>query len=463
MNIRSPLWSPEDCAAARADLEAVLAANPNIEFVDAAISDLCGNLRGKRLPVSDAAKLFESGMQIPLSLHLMDVRGEMMNPSGRGYTDGDPDGTAWPIPGTVMEIWGADPPRAQLLTSLRDGNGAALTYDPRAVLERVLARFGELALTPVVAHELEFYLIDVQRDERGRPLPPRSPRSGRRETTPSVYGLEDLDEYQAFLTALNDAAGLQRVPISATSKEYAPGQFEANLRHQANALMASDHAIFLRQIVKAAAASEGFQATFMAKPYPDRSGSGQHVHLSLIDASGRNVFDNGTQEGSEHLRHAAGGLAALMAESMAFFAPSTNSYRRFAPDMFAPVNRRWGVNNRSAGIRIPVGPAAARRIEHRCAGADANPYFVLAAILAGVHHGLANKLDPGPVAVGNVSREPDRELPFSLEDALKRLETAPVLRGYFGAEAVALYRETKAEELARFRKIITAEEHEWYL
>jgi glutamine synthetase len=459
MNVQTP----KDRTDARAELEAILVANPAIEFVDAAISDLCGALRGKRLPVADAAKLFESGMQIPLSLHLMDVRGEMMNPSGRGYTDGDPDGTAWPIPGTIMEIWGADPPRAQLLTSLRDGNGAALSYDPRAVLERVLARFDELSLTPVAAHELEFYLIDEKRDDRGRPLPPRSPRTGQRETTPSVYGLEDLDDYQAFLKAVNEAAALQRVPVSATSKEYAPGQFEANLRHQANALMASDHAIFLRQIVKAAAASQRLQATFMAKPYPERSGSGQHVHLSLVDRSGRNVFDNGTPEGSDLLRHAAGGLAALMAESMAFFAPSVNSYRRFAPDMFAPVNRRWGINNRSAGLRVPVGPSAALRIEHRCAGADANPYLVLAAILAGVHHGIANKLDPGPIAVGNVSREPDLELPFSLEDALKRLETAPVLPGYFAAEAVALYRETKAEELARFKKIITAEEHEWYL
>src|SRR4029450_6652636 len=148
MNVQAP----KDRTDARAELEAILAANPAIEFVDAAISDICGTLRGKRIAVADAAKLFESGMQIPLSLHLMDVRGEMMNPSGRGYTDGDPDGTAWPIPGTAMEIWGADPPRAQLLTSLRDGNGAALSYDPRAVLERVLARFGERQLTPVTQH-----------------------------------------------------------------------------------------------------------------------------------------------------------------------------------------------------------------------------------------------------------------------------------------------------------------------
>src|SRR5688500_13383694 len=263
MNVQRHATSPP-AENARAELEAVLAANPYIAFVDAAISDICGTLRGKRMPLSDARKLFDAGMQIPLSLHLMDVRGEMMNPSGRGYTDGDPDGTAWPIPGTAMQIWGADPPRAQLLMSLRDGDGAPLSYDPRAVLERVLQRFDELALTPVCAHELEFYLIDMQRDERGRPLPPRSPRTGTRESTNSVYGLEELDEYQGFLTGLNEAAALQRVPVSATSKEYAPGQFEANLRHQADALMASDHAIYLRQIIKAAAASRGLQASFMA-------------------------------------------------------------------------------------------------------------------------------------------------------------------------------------------------------
>jgi glutamine synthetase len=156
-------------------------------------------------------------------------------------------------------------------------------------------------------------------------------------------------------------------------------------------------------------------------------------------------------------------MAALMGESMAFFAPNLNSYRRFAPDMFAPVNRRWGINNRSAGLRVPVGPNSARRIEHRCAGADANPYLVLAAVLVGAHHGLVNKIDPGPPAIGNVSREPDRELPFSLEDALKRLENAPVLSSYFGAEAVSLYRETKTAELARCKKLSSAEEYAWYL
>jgi glutamine synthetase len=463
MNKQSPGKKAQAHGAARSELEAVLLANPAIQFVDAAIADISGALRGKRIAVADAPKLFEAGMQIPLSLHLMDVRGEMMNPGGRGYSDGDPDGTAWPIAGTVMEVWGSAPPRAQMLMRLNNASGAPLAYDPRTLLERVLKRFDELDLTPVAAHELEFYLVDERRDEKGRPQPPLSPRDGARDSTPSVYGLDDLDRYQGFLSALSEAAALQRVPVSATSKEYAPGQFEANLRHQANAVTASDHAVFLRQIVKSAAASQNARASFMAKPYPDRSGSGQHVHVSLIDRTGRNIFDNGTPEGSEMLRFAAGGLAALMPESMAFFAPNLNAYRRFQPDMFAPVNRRWGINNRSTGLRIPVGPDDARRIEHRCAGADANPYLVMAAILAGLHHGIVNRIDPGPPAVGNVSREPDPALPFSLEDALKLLEKGSVLPSYFGTETIQLYRETKSIELARFKKLISAEEYEWYL
>nr|ACN58787.1 gamma-glutamyl-putrescine synthetase [uncultured bacterium BLR9] len=454
-------WKPN--AKARDELAALLAAHPEIAFVDAAIPDIAGTLRGKRIAAADILKLFDTGMQLPASLHLMDVRGEMMNPQGRGYSDGDPDGTAWPIAGTAMQVWGADPPRAQILMDFRDADGAPLAHDPRAILERVVARFAELDLTPVAAHELEFYLIDHKRDARGRPQPPLNPLTGARENAPSVYGLDDLDRYQTFLTALHEAAAMQRVPVSAASKEYAPGQFEANLRHQANAVTASDHAVLLRQIVKAAALRQDCQATFLAKPYPDKSGSGQHVHVSLIDTKGRNIFDNGTEEGGELLRFAAGGLAALMGESMAFFAPNLNDYRRFAPDMFAPVNRRWGINNRSAGLRVPVGPSSARRIEHRCAGADANPYLVMAAVLAGVHHGITRRIDPGPPAVGNVSHEPDAALPFGLEDALLMLERAQIIPNYFGAAGTMLYRQTKAAELQRFRKIISAEEYDWYL
>lgn len=454
---------PTFVAEAQEEFEALVARHPGLEFVDAVVVDLCGALRGKRLPVGEAHKLFESGLQLPHSIYLMDARGEMTNPFGRGFGDGDPDGTAWPLPDTIRAAWGDGAPRAQMFLTLRDDAGEPDPAEPISALERVLDSYRDAKLTPVCALELEFYLIDRARADGGAPQPPLDPRTGSRESTASVYGVDDLDRFQAFLSSLAQAAEQDGVPVSATSKEYAPGQFEANLKHQANARHAADHAVLLRQIVKAAARANGFDATFMAKPYTDCAGSGLHIHLSVLDASGRNIFDNGTAEGSEALRHAIGGLQAAMPESMALFAPSVNSYRRFQPDMFAPVNRRWGVNNRSAGIRIPAGPADARRVEHRVAGADANPYLALATVLAGVQHGLEKRLDPGPPAVGNVSRDPDLSLPFTIDDALQHLEKASILPRYFGDETLALYRETKRIEAQRVRRSIPPVEYEWYL
>lgn len=448
---------------ARAQFEALVARDKDLAFVDAVVVDICGTMRGKRLPLADASRLFETGMQLPKSVYLMDAKGEMVNPFGRGFGDGDPDGTAWPLPGTICRVWGEGPSRAQIFTTMRNDDGSATAGEPRAALDCALDRFRELKLTPVVALELEFYLIDRERDAKGAPQPPLNPRSGARERDNAVYSIDDLDRYRAFHAALNEAAAVQNVPASAASSEYAPGQFEVNLEHQSDARLAADHAVLLKQIVRMAARATGFEATFMAKPYPERSGNGLHIHASILDEAGNNIFDDGSAAGSQQLRHAIGGLQALMPESMALFAPSLNSYRRFQPDMFAPVNRRWGINNRSAGLRIPVGPGSSRRVEHRVSGADANPYFALAAILAGLHHGLVNRLDPGPPAVGNVSREPDMALPFSIDDALAHLATAQILQSYLGQETVALYGETKRLEVARFRKIVSPAEYDWYL
>jgi glutamine synthetase len=454
---------PPFVARARAEFEAAVAAHPGVECVDALIVDIAGMIRGKRLPIADAGRLFETGMQLPRSVYLLDVKGEMVNPFGRGFGDGDPDDTGWPVPGSVMRVWGEGPRRLQLLTTMRSADGVPTAGEPRAALAQVVSRFEELRLTPVVALELEFYLIDRARDAGGAPQPLVDPRTGLREKDNAVYSIGDLDRYRPFHQAFNEAARIQGLPVSAASSEYAPGQFEINLHHQPDALLAADHGVFLKQIVRAAATASGFEATFMAKPYPDRIGSGLHIHASIVDQAGHNIFDDGTPNGSDALRHAIGGLQALMPESMALFAPSVNSYRRFQPDMFAPVNRRWGYNNRSAGMRVPLSPGAARRIEHRVAGADANPYFALAAVLAGLHHGLANRIDPGPPAAGNVSGEPDLALPFTIDDALVLLKNATVLPSYVGEETAALYGETKRLETARFRRLISPVEYDWYL
>ncbi|HEY4115290.1 MAG TPA: glutamine synthetase family protein, partial [Rhizomicrobium sp.] len=316
-----------------AEFAAFTAKHPNVALMDAVVVDLCGTIRGKRLPVGEADKLFDCGLQLPHSIYLMDARGEMTNPFGRGYGDGDPDGNAWPLPGTLRRVWCEGSPRAQVFLTLRDDAGEPDPAEPISTLERVLERFRDAKLTPVCALEVEFYLIDRERVLHGAPQPPLDPRSGARESTASVYGIEDLDRFRGFLSALTEAAALQDVPMSATSKEYAPGQFEANLKHQSDARLAADHAVLLQQVIKAAARANGFDATFMAKPYIDRAGNGLHIHLSLLDAHGRNIFDNGTTEGADILLHAIGGLQAAMPESMALFAPNVNSYRRFQPDM----------------------------------------------------------------------------------------------------------------------------------
>jgi glutamine synthetase len=448
---------------ARHVFQALLRSLPEIHEVDAVLVDINGILRGKRLPVTEADRLFESGMQIPQSVYLMDPRGEMTNPFGRGIGDGDPDGTVWPLPQTVCPVWCEGSPRAQMLMTLRDEAGACHAAESRSVLENIVARLNRSGLAPVAAVELEFYLIDLERGPHGEPLPPRDPATGERDTAHAVYETSGLDRHAEFLRALTKAATFQGLPLTATSTEYGPCQFEANLRHQADPCVAADHAIYLKQIVKSAARSAGYDATFMPKPYLARAGSGLHAHVSVLDGEGRNIFDDGSSFGSESLRHAIGGLQKAMPESMAIFAPSVNSYRRFQSDMFAPVNRRWAFNNRSVGLRVPVGPGDARRVEHRAAGADANPYLVLAAVLAGMHHGIENRIDPGAPAGGNVSHAFDPDLPMTIEESLTNMGQAEVLCDYLGEETVALFRESKRLELRRFRSIVSPAEFEWYL
>ena len=245
--------------------------------------------------------------------------------------------------------------------------------------------------------------------------------------------------------------------------EYGAGQFEVNLQHQDDVLRACDHAALLRRAVVGVSRSLGYNASFMSKPFADQSGNGMHVHVSLIDEDGNNVFQADTEEGDRLLAQAVAGLQATMAEAMAIFAPNLNVYRRFKPDEFVPVTTDWGDNNRSVAFRIPPSDAANRRIEHRVSGAEANPYLVVAAILAGLHHGLAQKLDPGDKHNGNAGAEVDQNLPLSLWQALESIRNATVLPNYLGAEYLQIYADVKRAEFDAFMDGILLREYEWYL
>jgi glutamine synthetase len=450
-------------AKGRNPLARFLKTHPEIRQVDAFLADMNGIPRGKRFPVHEAAKIWDGGVQLPFCLYFLDITGEDLDPGGRSEARGDPDGNAFPVAGTLAPVpWAAEPTAQVLLTMPEQANQPCLA-DPRQVLAGVLARFRRRGLMPVVAVEMEFYLMDRKRGPLGEPLPPISPATGEPDSSRQLYSIGGLDIYADFVRDVAAAARTQNVPASTAIAENSPGQFEINLYHEADAVRACDHAVLLKRIIRSVAPRHGFGASFMAKPYLDRAGSGMHVHCSLLDAKGRNVFDDGGETGSALLRHAIGGLAATTAEAMALLAPNLNSYRRYRPGSLVPMGATWGYNNRSVAFRVPTGAPRARRIEHRIAGADANPYLAVAAILAGMLHGIERKLDPGAPATTDVSARIDPRLPFLWHEAIARLRKAKILPDYLGTEYLALYADAKAAELAKFNNAISPQEHEWYL
>jgi len=454
---------PSTEQARLAELAAFLAAHPLVDHVDACLVDVCGIVRGKRYPRADLERLFRSGLQFPYSTYLLDVTGNCADPCGRGISDGDPDGVCLPIPGTLVPTPWAGETAAQALVSMVDQDGAPAMMEPRNVAAAVLGRVAELGFTPVIAFELEFFLLDEVADANGRPRSPISPLTGLRDESTQVYGVDEVNGFAQLFADVERAAIAQKLPASVTTAEFAPGQYEINLRHVDAPLAAADHCALLRHMVKGVARRQGIRATFMPKPFTDRSGSGMHVHMSLLDRDGRNVFDDGSVDGGELLKHAIGGMLATMGDAMAVFSPSINGYRRFGPRRYVPVTKSWGIDNRSVALRIPTGSSASRRFEHRVAGADANPYLVLAALLAGIHYGLVEKVDPGPAWSGSACEEVDEDIPFDLLRALARLRGSRILKSYLGETYVDLYCATKEAEYASLLDHITPREYQWYL
>ena len=437
---------------------------PQTSHLDVLLADLCGNVIGKRLPVSAMSSMFTSGTPVCAAMQLVDVMGNTADPMGYGFSDGDPDAFAVPITGRLSPVPWLSGHKSQVLCEFRGAaDGAPLWYEPRRVLDGVLARFEALGLKPCLAVELEFYLLDPARDAAGAPVPARSPRSGAIETSGKVLSLDKLDEFESVLGEIESACRAQNIPTTSMISEYGAGQFEVNLMHQTDVLAAADHAILMRRAVTGVSRSLGFDASFMSKPFADQSGSGMHVHLSLLDDSGRNRFDANDADGDRLLGQAVAGLQAAMGEAMAIFAPNLNVYRRFKPDEFVPVTTDWGDNNRSVAFRIPPSDAANRRIEHRVAGAEANPYLVIAAILAGVLHGISEGLEPGGKETGNAGAAVDETLPLTLWQALDRLSAAPILSTYLGEDYLRIYQQVKQAEFEAFMEAIHPREHDWYL
>jgi len=447
---------------------AFLKQHPEIQLVDLLIPDMNGVLRGKRVQASKLPKLAESGCYLPASVFGMGVTGETMEPTGLGLSTGDGDLPCQIVPDSLAPVpWESG--LAQVLLTMHEEDGAPFFGDPRTVLENVLARFREVGWTPVIAVELEFYLLDPRPTRQGKPQVPKMPRTGQRETEGQLYSLRALDGFSAFLEEVSQATQTQGIPADTAVAELDAGQFEINLQHVPDARQSGDHGVLLKRVIRGVAQKHRLEATFMPKPFLDQAGNGLHLHLSLLDDTEANLFRPKPGEGwnpgqipPERLRHAVGGMLEILSESMLICAPHANSYHRFQPGSYAPCNRTWGYNNRTATIRIPAGPPDATRLEHRLAGAGSNPYLNIATLLAGIHHGLTNKIEPPAPIEGDAYQVPS-DLSRSWEQASSAFEQAKVLPGYLGNEFCQLYASLKRGEQESFQRHLHPLEYDWYL
>ncbi len=428
--------------------------------VFAAVCDLNGTLRGKRVPADQIDKVLTGNLRMPLSACGVDVWGEDIENSELVFETGDADGICEPTGRGVLPITWTSKPTALVPLWLAEEGGAAFAGDPRRALAQILRRFAEEGLTPVVATELEFYLVDPQGNV---PVPPASPITGKRLDSDGVLSVDELEHFDAFLNDVYEACRLQGVPADSAISENGAGQFEINMKHVDDPLRAADDAILFKRIVRGVARKHGFAATFMAKPYGNRAGSGFHVHFSLIDETGTNVFDNGGEDGTDLLRHAVAGLLATMAENALTFGPHENSYRRLTPGAHAPSAVAWGYENRTAAIRIPGGDPGARRIEHRVAGADANPYLVLCSVLGGALLGLKGQWQPADPIEGDAYAMDLPHLPLDWASAIEAFEHGVHVAGIFSDRLKGMLLDCKKQEHRIFKSQVTDFEYHSYL
>jgi len=439
-------------------LQEFLLANLDIEVFEVILPDIAGGLRGKWVTRDKIHKVFAGGLKLPTSALAFDVWGRDVE--AFVFDSGDGDGICEADIDTLVRVPWAKRPTAQVLLSLREVSGEPCENDTRFLLKRLMERFASYGLTPVVASEMEFYLLCEEDDALGRPVHTQSDRVGGALASGQTYGIDTMEDMAELMHSIRDACSVQGLPIDTLIKEGAPSQYEINLYHSPSALVAADQAVLLQRTIKGVAKQHGLRASFMAKPFGDLAGNGMHVHCSLVDKDDNNAFDDGTGAGNELLRQAIAGCLASMEECMLIFAPNLNSYRRFQRGTHAPLAPSWGYENRTVSLRVPADAPAATRIEHRVSGADANPYLAIAAILAGMLHGIENKLEAPQPLQGNAYDQLPPSLPRYWPDALARFESSEFIGDNFGKVFQRAYALTKAQELDEFDKQVTPLEYD---
>ena len=442
------------------DLEQWLDQN-RVTEIECLVPDLTGVARGKILPRQKFTE--DRGMRLPEAVVAMGVTGEF--PEEGPYYDvikpTDRDMHLRPDPSTVRIVPWATDPTAQVIHDCYDREGSLVPFAPRSVLRHVCDLYDAQGWAPVVAPELEFYLV-ARNTDPDVPLKPPVGRSGRSETSRQAYSIDAVNEFDPLFEDVYAYCEKMELNVDTLIHEVGAGQMEINFFH-AHPLGLADEVFLFKRTVREAALRHNMFATFMAKPIAGEPGSAMHIHQSVVSkATGENIFSNPDFTASKEFYWYIGGLQKYIPAAMALFAPYVNSYRRLSRNTAAPINIEWGYDNRTVGIRSPISLPQARRVENRVIGADANPYVALAMTLACGYLGLKNKIRPKPEMKGDAYLSP-YSLPRSLGDALEWLRRETDLHEVLGKEFITVYTEIKELEFDEFMKVISPWEREHLL
>lgn len=431
----------------------------NITEVECLVPDMTGNARGKIIP---AAKFsHDYGTRLPEGIFVTTVTGDFPDEYDDLVSPSDADMHLRPDPDTVCMVPWATDPTAQVIHDCFTRDGRPHDLAPRNVLRRVLALFDSMALKPIVAPEVEFFLVQRNTDPDFPLLPPAG-RSGRPETARQSFSIDAVNEFDPVLDDMYDACDAMGLDVDTLVHESGAAQLEVNFQH-ADPMSRADQVFLFKRTMREMALRHGMYATFLAKPMENEPGSAMHIHQSLVDGKGRNVFA-GASEGrhSDLFMHYIAGLQKYIPAVLALLAPNVNSYRRLVYGQVSPINTHWGYDNRTCGLRVPLDDPENTRVESRYAGSDANPYLAMAANLACGYLGIQEKLLPTEPMTGN-AHDRGFELARSLEDALELLEACEPMQSVFGARFVAAYVAVKKKEYETFFRVISSWEREFLL
>ena len=425
--------------------------------VECIVPDLAGVARGKAMPASKFAR--QEKFYLPDSIFLQTITGDWADRPGASFTE--PDMVLRPDFSTATAApWTADI-TLQVIHDVTDQHGNPVPVAPRNVLKRIMALYQAEGWRPVIAPEMEFYLVAPNTDP-AIPIQPPMGRTGRPAAGKQAYSLSAVDEYGPVIDDIYDFAEAQGMEIDGILQEGGAGQIEINLNH-GDPVMLADEVFYFKRLIREAALRHKIFATFMAKPIEGEPGSAMHLHHSVIDdATGVNIFSDAGGNSTRLFHHFIGGMQKYLPAVIAILAPYVNSYRRYVPDFAAPINLEWGRDNRTTGIRVPVSGPASRRVENRLAGMDCNPYLGIAASLACGYLGMKEKLEPRPEYKGDAYLAED-ELPFTLGDALDLLEECQPVREVLGVEFCAVYEAVKRMEYKEFLQVISPWERQHLL